>query len=431
MKKIAALIVVFSLLALPAAVGAQTTTNTAFQVVNLSSTTDADVTITYYDTNGTVIYTADDTIVAGSSETYVQASMGTELGEIFNGSVVIASSQEIAAIVNQSTTGDSIYNGSYTGFSQGSTTFYLPVVLNNFYGWKTEVSVQNASSAPVDVTIEYSTAGCTDVKTALAVGAAVRFDNTATCTGGLDGNGSGTISATGPVVAVVNQISVNGNKEQSYNGFAPTDGASTLYTPIALRQYYTFNSAFQIQNISNDPMDITATYSDGYEATVSAVAPGASATFQQAGETAHGTGWTGSAVITNDTGGAMVGIVNQASPGGKASSFNMFSAGAAQWALPSLLYQYYGGYNSAFQVQNISSGAINCDVLYSDAVTASATDIPANGVATFTQRTETGHVTRWAGSAIVTCTGNAVIVVNQDAPASVDKQYSYNGVPLQ
>lgn len=430
MKKLTVLLVVVSLLAIPAVAQAQTTT-TAFQVVNLSSTATANIVVTFYDLNGVVAYTMNDTINAGSSKTYIQAAMsGVPSG--FNGSVVISSDQQIASIVNQNTTGAAVYNGSYTGFSAGNTSFYLPVILNNYYGYHTEVSVQNASSAPVNVTVTYSTPGCTDTKTSLAVGAAVRFNNKQTCSGGLNANGSATISATGPVVAMVNQIAGSSpgpvtNKEQTYNGFSPTDGAAILYAPIALYAYYGYNSSFQVQNISGAPMNITATYSDGRVMTVNNVAHGQAATFLQHLE-GHAPGWTGSAVITNNTGGNMVGIVNQASAK-NASSYNMFSGGSTQWALPSLLKAYYG-FNSAFQVQNISGGPVNITVTYDDGVTASATNVPNNSVATFIQAGE-AHASGWAGSARVTATGNVVVVVNQEGPGTGDMQYSYNGVSLQ
>lgn len=426
MKKIAMLLVVFAMLAVPITAGAQTTTNTSFQVANLSETETANISVVFYDTDGTEVYTMDDTIPGGQSKVYVQAQMG-DLGSTFNGSVVISSDKEVAAIVNQNTTGDSRYNASYTGFSEGSDTFYLPVVLNDYYGWHTEVSIQNAGTSAVDVTVDYSTTACTDSKTGLAAGAAVRFDNTETCTGGLDANGSATISATGPIVAVVNQISPSDEKEQTYNGFAPDNGGDTLYNPIVLKDYFTFNSSFQVQNISGAAMDITADYSDGIEVTKENIADGESATFLQATE-AHASGFTGSVIVTNDTGGDMVAIVNQASSGGKASSFNMFCTCYEKWILPSLLYDYYG-YNSAFQVQNVSGGPVDITVTYSDGTTSTAEDVADNDVASFIQANES-HASGWSGSATVEATGVVAVVVNQDAPADFDKQYSYNPVPI-
>jgi plastocyanin len=434
MKKIAMLLLVLTLAAVPMTASAQETTNTAFQVVNLSDTTDANVTIVFYDTSGAETHTLEDTISKGSSKTYVQADMEAALGTTFNGSVVVSADQEIAAIVNQNTANDdatSGYNASYTGFSEGGTDFYIPIVLNNFYGYSTEISIQNAGNDPVNVDVTYDTTGCTDEVDDLKKGTVVRFDNTETCSGGLNANGSATVSATGPVVAVVNQMSDGDNLEQTYNGFALANAGSTLYTPIALHAFYGFNSSFQVQNVSGSEMDICATYSDDVHECVEGVADGASATFLQ-GDEDHANTWTGSAVITNTTGGDMVGVVNQQG-GNSAASFNMYTEGAAKWSLPSLLYEYYG-FTSSFQVQNVSDSNVDITVTYDDGSSAESLDVAPGDTATFVQNDETGHTANQAFSAVVEATGGEiVVVVNQDVltPGAIDYQYSYNAVPLE
>ena len=432
MKRIVVLIMVLAVLAVPMAATAQTTTNTAFQVVNLSQTDAANINITFYDTSGAEVYTMADVISASGSTTYIQSQMGG-LGDTFNGSVVVSSDQEIAAIVNQNTNDGSNtagYNGSYTGFSTGSTTFVIPIVLSSFYTYHTEISVQNAGDSPVNVTVDYVDTACTDdTASNLAVGTAVRFNNETSC-GGVFVNTSATITADGPVVAIVNQITESNNQEQTYNGFAPADGNDVLYGPIMLKGYYGFNSAFQVQNVSGAPMDITATYSDGEVETVTGVPDGASATFIQQNEN-HADGWTGSVQVTNSTGGAMVGIVNQQGARG-AASYNMYAGGSQTWALPSLLYKYYG-FTSAFQVQNISGGPVDITITYDDGTSNSASGVADGDVVAFIQDLEGGHTSPWAGSARVEADGDIVIVVNQDVLTQgvIDFQYSYNAVPLQ
>jgi hypothetical protein len=433
MKRLVVLLTLLSLLLFPTFAFAQgETTNTAFQVANLNQDEAANITVEFYAQDGTVAHTASDTIPAGSSTTYIQAQMGDDIGETFNGSVVISADQEIAAIVNQNTANEdstSGYNGSYTGFSAGSSTFNIPIVLSEFYGYYTEISIQNAGEEPVDVTVDYVDTACTDdTETGLAKGAAVRFNNEDSCDGTV--NSSATINATGPVVAIVNQISEGDNLEQSYNGFSPANGGNELYAPIALKAFYGFNSSMQIQNLSNDPMDITATYSDGVVETVENVLPGASATFLQANED-HAAGWSGSAKITNDTDGLMVGIVNQQG-GTSAASYNMYTGGANSWALPSVLYQYYG-FTSSFQIQNVSDGPVDVDVKYDDGQTASVQGLAEGATEAFIQNAEAHPDTNWAGSAIVEATGPIVVVVNQDVltPGLIDYQYSYNAIPLQ
>ena len=272
-------------------------------------------------------------------------------------------------------------------------------------------------------------------------GAAVRFDNTQTCYGGLDSNGSAVVTVTeGEVVAIVNQIGDTApsvNLQQTYNGFAPADSGNTLYAPIALNEFYGFNSSFQVQNISGDTMTICATYSDGVRECVEDVEDRASATFLQGYET-HEPNWTGSAIVTNTIGGAMVGIVNQQSDK-SAASFNMYIGGASMWALPSLLDEYYG-FTSAFQVQNISGDIVDILVTYDDGVRRRIDGIAHGGVATFVQADEIGHTPNQAFSALVRSLapgttelgGDIVVVVNHDLinPGAIDYQYSHNPMPL-
>jgi hypothetical protein len=452
MKKVMMLLLVIAIWSISGVtlVQAQTTTDTAFQVINLSPTREANIFIKFYDQQGNEIYDLSDVISAGSSETYIQMNMGNAppegLGDTFSGSVVISSDQDVAAIVNQNTSNadDTLgYNGSYTGFSRGGGLFYLPIILNAFYGYHTEIAVQNTSNVPVDVQVTYSTSGCTDTENHLQPGAAVYFDNTETCGGGLDTNGSAVVTSTGgEVVAIVNQIgdtTPSVNLEQTYNGFAPADSDDTLYTPIALHEYYGFNSSFQVQNVSGAVMDICTIYSDGLQECVEDVVDGESATFLQGDET-HTPNWTGSAIITNTTGGAMVGIVNQQSDRSSAS-FNMYTSGASTWALPSLLDEYYG-FTSAFQVQNISGRTVDILVTYDDGASNRVDGVGHGGIATFIQAEEVGHTRNQAFSAIVRALipgggsaelgGDVVVVVNHDLidPGAIDYQYSHNPMPL-
>jgi hypothetical protein len=90
-----------------------------------------------------------DTVAAGGSNTYypIGASDG------FNGSVVISSDQQIAAIANvlRGTQGS-----SYGGFTSGAETVSLPLINKNNYGIDTWFNVQNTGAASATVTVSYS-----------------------------------------------------------------------------------------------------------------------------------------------------------------------------------------------------------------------------------------------------------------------------------
>src|SRR5574341_271497 len=67
-----------------------------FQVQNLSGST-ANITLTYYNQDGTTAASVGDTITQNGSKTYFPL---TSVATGFNGSVVISSDQPIAAIAN-------------------------------------------------------------------------------------------------------------------------------------------------------------------------------------------------------------------------------------------------------------------------------------------------------------------------------------------
>ena len=93
-----------------------------------------------------------DTIPANSSKTYfpIAAPSG------FNGSVIIESTEQVVAIVNTVGNGGA-YFASTTGFSSGSPSINLPLLMKGNSGFDTWFNVQNIGSASTDVTVTYST----------------------------------------------------------------------------------------------------------------------------------------------------------------------------------------------------------------------------------------------------------------------------------
>ena len=93
-----------------------------------------------------------DAIPANSSKTYFPIDAPSP----FNGSVIIESDQQVVAIVN--TVGDGIYFASTTGFSSGSTSTNLPLLMKGNAGFDTWFNVQNCGTVSTNVTVTYSNA---------------------------------------------------------------------------------------------------------------------------------------------------------------------------------------------------------------------------------------------------------------------------------
>jgi hypothetical protein len=300
--------------------------------------------------------------------------------------------------------------------------------LKSYYNWGSEISVQNAGSSSITGTAKYFDSVGNEVVAArqafgpVAPGAAARL-NQGTNAGLASGfAGSAVVEAGGPIVTMVNQDNATAKMEQSYNGFG--GGATTLYLPVVMYQYYGWDTAFQIQNIGGSATNIVATFSDGKVVTKTNILPRSAAMFVQSGE-GHASGFLGSVKVTG--GQNLVGIVNQQSATtGKASSYNAFTAASTKFVLPAVMKSFYG-FNSAFQCQNVSGTDTTITVAYSDGVPASKPAL-AGTSALFVQSAE-AHAAGWSGAATVTAGQNIVCIVNEEGPNGIgDNSMSYNGI---
>jgi hypothetical protein len=228
-------------------------------------------------------------------------------------SAKIEGTGDVAAIVNiygSGGTAQQLY--SYNPFAQGSTVAYAPVIMNNYYGYNTALTVQNVDAAQTaSVKVTYSN-GMTE-NASVGPGASHVFLNFA---GPLPAGNklySAKVESTSnsvPIVAMVNQS--NGlNRAASYSGFE--SGATTVNAPIVLRSYYGYDSSVNCQNLGNSATNITFDYAGVAQNTVvSNVAPNVTASVVQLlDSTLNGVSknWISSAKITASQ--PIVCVVNQ------------------------------------------------------------------------------------------------------------------------
>lgn len=437
MKKLITITMIVALLAavLPSAASAQFTAVTSFQVQNLSNQV-AHVQLTFYDTSGNVVTAAtlSDTIAALSNKLYTQSN-NTNLPSGFNGSVVVSSDQPVAAIgIQESKNAASmVYQGTYGGFSSdaASDKFYLPTIMKTFYGYSTEVSIQNAGTSNVDVTVTYSPGGYTDSRTGVKPGQVVRFNNASTSgmPNSYIGSGTVTTSSGGKVVAIVNQINASAYQEQTYEGFSSANAGKTLYTPVLMRGFYGFNTSVQVQNVGTSSTSVTILYSNGTSKTQT-LAGGAGYLFTQGNDTGLPASWIGSARITS-TVSNIVAVVNQQNTGtGKAASYNAFATAGTHYVAPNAMKAFYG-FNTSIQVQAIDSGSTTCTATFTPGGSSqTSTAMSQYGTYLFTQSNNAALGSSWIGSVDLTCGGKSfVAMVNQDGAAGKgDNAMAYNAI---
>lgn len=466
-RRIVQAILMIALALLPFGAFAQSTVGlSGFQVQNLNEGQQANLVITYYNTDGTVAATQNQALPAGAALTFFNGQGGTIAMSApagFRGSVVISSDQPIAAITNLLGTG---IGGSYGGFAGGGQTVNVPLVVRGNFGSTTAITVQNTGSAATTVNVAYTpgvagNAGQTDTANIPAGSSFTFLQSTKTGLGDrFVGSATITAGAGGSIVAVVNQE--GNNQLLTYNGFGA--GAQSVAAPLLVANNFGGLTGLQIANAGAAQTTVTVTYSpnsvttgQGTQAVCATppaatftLAAGASKTLIQAGgATSEGFDpffatcrYVGGATITSDDDGAgagttgqpLVAIVNQVS-GTSGSSYESFSTAAATGTVkaPLVVANNFGDF-TGIQVQNVSNAPANVTVTYgpntlaagagicttptartqSIAAGASFTFIQAGGAAADGFDDQFASC-RYVGSATITSSAGIVAIVNQIA----------------
>ncbi len=426
MKRVHLLLIAMLLvvLAVPMTVaGQQITYNAGFQVQNLDTANPAAIEITFYNQDGTVAaQLSSETVPAGGSNTYFPL---TAVSEGFNGSVVISSDREVRAIANVLGNGLD-YGASYSGFTEGATTVYIPLLMKNNNGYSTWFNIQNTGSAPTAVTVNYSdgeTASCN-----LQPGAACTLRQT-------DENhadgwvGSATVSTDGQPVAVA-VMEVGPTTLFAYSGF--TGGSTEVVMPLINANNAGYITGVQIMNMGTVTTEVTLGYTPSAAGTACqetrTIPPGKSETFALfafgPGDTTttctEGETFVGSAKVTSNSADQnLVAIVNQLNMGeNKGAAYEGFDPNnATATVVMPLIMDRNSNYWTGFSVMNVGTVTTTISCSFSDATYSVEGDVgPGAALANI----QNGQISEgYVGSATCTAAGGGKIVgvVNELNPA--------------
>lgn len=386
-------LVIVALLAMPMPASAQggNTYSSGFQVQNLESGMVADIDLVFYTSAGAVAATISDTIAANSNKTYFPL---TAVSSGFAGSVLVVSKNgaRVSAIVNMVIyDGTSIRGGgSYSGFTAGSTSVSLPLLMKANYGIGTWFSVQNTSATSQTIAIDYTggglTAGQCDTTVDVAPYSAQIIDQTVSAC--LPNGWVGGAKLTGPseLAAVVIQVKTGAKSVWAYSGF--TSNGTSFFVPLVSSNYYRSGTSINIQNVGASSTNVTVSYKPnvgfpGVACTeTKAIAPGATAVFgfpqlpPACGSTAGFTGITdttngafvGSATISaNSASQNLVAIVNQVKRGAaEGASYNAFFASDAKnnISFPLVMDRNYGIF-TGMSIVNVGSSSVTVNCSFS------------------------------------------------------------------
>ncbi|MDQ7030671.1 MAG: hypothetical protein Q9O62_13265 [Ardenticatenia bacterium] len=371
-NRISLLLAVLLLLVAVTAVSGQAYTTSFITSITYQNvgTADANVTFNFYnEASGTAIpYSVTLPANAGSS-LYVGNVSGISSG--FQGSAVMSSDQPLVATLVQIPQSTTVKNRPLSnGFSAGASQVLIATVLKNTFNTNTKFSVQNVDTTNVDITVEFYPTGSstpiTVTETNIPPGAAKYFDTGALSQLGTSFNGSAIVKAvqsgtTTPanIVASALELQTTNVGARAFEGV--TGGATTVYMPTALCDFYGTTTYYAIQNIDNtNTANVTVTYSNGNTDTKS-IGPGQKASFNTCDS--NSSGFSGAATITST--GAEIVAIGKVGGAGRYTAFLGETGGASRLALPYVRWTSDTNYNAGTRqrafiaIQNIGTSTVN------------------------------------------------------------------------
>lgn len=312
---------------------------TWFNVQN-TGTADAQVYVEYLPSSaGNADSEGPVTIKPGASHTFDQHDR-TTLGDKFVGSAVVSSDQPVVATVMQ--VGEKYKSMlGYAGFTAGSDTVSLPLIMANNSGFYTGFQVQNIGTIDTEITVSYGaniggSFAPVDEYATLAPNEMATFLQSAGQFATPKYVGSATITSNNgqPIVAIVNQVKMTGVAlGTAYNGFDPAAATERVSAPLIMANNSGYFTGIQVMNVGEYDTNITVTYGPNTAGTLAppqefaTVSPGDTFnSIQNAGI------WTskyvGSLTVQADPGGKIVMIVNEiwpAAPGDQFLTYDGFN----------------------------------------------------------------------------------------------------------
>jgi hypothetical protein len=428
------------------------TWGSAVTVLNPSTSPgNADVTVDFYNSAGTLVSAATQTATVAPGTTafwYVPNIVGLPAGQTY--SAVVSASQQVYATVNLGTMAATtpIMGETYNGADQlgVATSASVPSVLRNYFGFTSNVVIQNAGSAATNV--QLSITGNNGITNFLTPSVNVAANaSTIVDLATLTNLGDGFIGAA-TAIGGANNIAVISNNYtpselvpsaqpdflfSSVNAIPPFASGTTAFIPGLYRDYYGFFSALLVQNVDTTNADILVTYENGVTESAIGVVPGASHNFFTPNTLGLPTG-IHSAVVTAGGKKILAQVNVQGKPGTVSgvglASYSGSTGGTLNVFAPGLLKNYFT-FNSALTIQNVdtvSAPAGSITVSYSNGAThTNPTALaPGQSYLMYTPNEPGLPASFNGGATIVSTTAKIVGLINISGTNTADQLFSTN-----
>ncbi len=254
----------------------------SYLAIQNTSSFDAAVTVRYFNaSNGSVVAGADQTIAIKPNTTYIVRQDSTSIAAPapggWGGSAVVTSTNGallagVANFYNEGTSNANAQFHSYNAFTGGATTLYVPRLVKDFYDYQGGLTIQNVGAAPANVTINYYFEGTTRSQTINSIqpnAATILYMPDTAVLAGVAGPGSAVVTATQPIVAIINEDNRVGavyptheGRGSTYNAFLSGEATNTLFFSQVTSRYWSgYSSGVQVQNVGAAETSVTAVFS--------------------------------------------------------------------------------------------------------------------------------------------------------------------------
>ncbi len=253
------------------------------------------------------------------------------------------------------------------------------------------------------------------------------------------GQGSAVIRSTQPLGAVVQILARNQTPSSgAYSGV--TSPSSSYYAPLVQKNLNTAsgisNSVIIVQNAETTTQQVAINFiaypgiSGITNHTKELNVPGESSYYYDVtSDPLLENGWTGSAVITAETGKKIVVVVNTFLGNDTLTTYNAFPVEAAgqNWGIPLFTSRLLNGLNTSVSIQNVSGSIIPANGITVSCKAGSgfspatftkqnSTSIPNNSAFAVNPVVDTSIPGNWSGSCTVSSSGNVVVIVTLRSP---------------
>ena len=349
--------------------------STNFTLINFGSAL-ANVHADYFKDNGSA-WTAD----AGNTDFTIPADGGQKIIRQYfdgtltvgQGSAVISSDQPLGSVAQILARGQTPTSGAYTGFSQTSSTFYVPLVtrrLSTASGLaNSQIMIQNTGGSSTTVDVEFiGTTTWTNTGISIPASTTYYYD--------LDGEtnlsenwaGSAVVTANGSdQIVVISNFFLGADTMQTFNAFRAEDiGTSWLVPLFTSRLLNGLSSPIAVQNLSGGTLaigdvDVDCIKDGGSPGTdfsmsnTSTIANNAAYYFNPVTDMSIQAAWYGACRITS-TGGVVSFVQMRYVPGTNAAAYEAIKGDGTDLNafIPLVAKRLVNGFATAVTIQNLN-----------------------------------------------------------------------------